>query len=261
MDRSWQQVSVREIRPGAHVSGARKLPVETPVSLEFNGIGYAVMMATPLDLEDFATGFALSEQIVRSVSEISSVSPVETENGWIIRIQIASLHTGRLLERVRVRASDSSCGLCGLESLEQVMRPLPRISAELDVRDEALFKALEGLSHHQPLNRETGGVHAAAFCAPGGEIVCVREDVGRHNALDKLIGALANSATPAESGFILVSSRCSYELVEKTVLSGCPVLVAISTATTLAAERAHQAGLRLVALARPDSMLEVIPPG
>ncbi|MBA3066944.1 MAG: formate dehydrogenase accessory sulfurtransferase FdhD [Hyphomonas sp.] len=254
-----EPASVTEIFPDAHKRGTRNIPIEAPISLEFNGIGYAVMMATPADLEDFASGFALSERIVRSVSEIDSIDIHQTEKGWIVRIRINAQLSQPLLERVRTRVSESSCGICGLENLDLVARPLPKVTAAAEIADGALFKALAALRGHQPLNQATGGTHAAAFCSPAGEILRAREDVGRHNALDKLIGALARSGLQPTDGFFLLSSRCSYELVEKTAVAGCPVLVTISTATSLAVSRAREAGLRLITLARPDSMLEFLP--
>jgi FdhD protein len=146
-----------------------------------------------------------------------------------------------------------------VENLDRIAAPLPPVPVAPPIADAAIFRALDGLSAHQPLNRATGGVHAAAFCTRDGDIVLVREDVGRHNALDKVIGALARAGMDPAQGFLLLSSRCSYELVEKTVLAGCPTLVTISTATTLAVDRATQAGLTLLALARPDAVLQMTP--
>jgi FdhD protein len=248
---------VVRIAPHERMTSERRLPVEAPVAVEYNGIGYAVMMMTPAALKDFAIGFSLSEGLVARGGEIGSIDTHETEQGIVLRIALPAENGAKLLERVRTRVSESSCGLCGLENLASVNRPLPRITAQLEVKDAALFKALESLRAHQPLNAATGGAHAAAFCSPQGEICLVREDVGRHCAIDKLIGALAQAGISPASGFILLSSRCSYELVEKTVLAGCSVLVTISTATTFAASRAKAAGLRLIALARSDAMLEL----
>jgi FdhD protein len=231
--------------------------VEAPIAIEFNGIGYAVMMATPDDLEDFAVGFALSERLAASPADILDVDPFETPQGWVLRITLTPERIAPIMERVRVRVSEGSCGLCGLENLEQIARPLPPLKASSQIDKSAIFTALDALRAHQPLNAATGGAHAAAFCGPDGRILAVREDVGRHCALDKLLGALARTGTSPASGFLLLSSRCSYELVEKTVIAGCPLLVTISTATTLAADRARAAGLRLVALARPDAALQV----
>lgn len=250
-----QSVSTQIITPNTRKDGTRTLPVEMPVAIEFNGIGYAVMMASPTDLEDFGLGFALSEGLIGSPSDVEEITPFETDKGWLLKIQIPKSALATVTDRVRVRVSEGSCGLCGLENLEQVARPLPPITANLDVKDTALFRALEDLRNHQPLNADTGGVHAAAFCTPDGKVQLAREDVGRHNALDKLIGALARAGISPASGFFLLSSRCSYELVEKTVIAGCPLLVTISTATSLAVSRAQAAGLTLIALARPDAML------
>lgn len=257
MTDSIVNVPVDRLTPTDSMPAERTLPVEMPIAIEYNGIGYAVMMATPVDLEDFAVGFSLSERIIPRAADVLDVNAHETPQGIVLRITIAQDRIEPMLERVRVRVSESSCGLCGLENLEQVARPLPSITAPLDVATPAIFAALDKLYDHQPLSKATGGAHAAAFCAPDGAIVHVREDVGRHCALDKLIGALAKADISPASGFILLSSRCSYELVEKTVIAGCPMLVTISTATSLAAERAKAAGLTLIALARRDAMLRL----
>lgn len=257
MTDSTVSVPVDRLTPTDSRLEERTLPVEMPIAVEYNGIGYAVMMATPVDLEDFAVGFSLSERIIPHASDVLDVNAHETPQGIVLRITIAQKRMGPMLERVRVRVSESSCGLCGLENLEQVARPLPPVTALIDVAPSAIFGALDALYDHQPLSKATGGAHAAAFCAPDGQILCVREDVGRHCALDKLIGALAQADLSPATGFILLSSRCSYELVEKTVMAGCPVLVTISTATSLAAERAKAAGLTLIALARRDAMLRL----
>jgi FdhD protein len=160
-----------------------------------------------------------------------------------------------VIERVRHRVSESSCGLCGIENLEQALRPLPRLTSAGEVEPAAIFRALEQLRAHQPLNAATGAVHAAALCAADGTIRAAREDVGRHNAFDKLIGAMLRDGLAWDGGFALLSARCSYELVEKAVLAECPLLVTVSMATSLAVERAEEAGLRLIALARSDAML------
>lgn len=238
---------------------SRSVAVEAPVSVEFNGIGYAVMMASPADLEDFAVGFALSERLVENPGEILAIDQHVAPAGHILRITLAESRTETLLGRVRHRVSDSSCGLCGIENLEQALRPLPVVTAASDADDAAVFAALARLHEFQLLNRETGAVHAAARCSADGTILSVREDVGRHNAFDKLIGAMARAGEDWAGGFALLSSRCSYELVEKAVLSNCPMLVTISAPTTLAVERAHAARMRLVVLARSDAILAVSP--
>ncbi|SKB25614.1 formate dehydrogenase accessory sulfurtransferase FdhD [Sphingopyxis flava] len=235
----------------------RVVPIEAPVSIEVSGIGYAVMMATPTDLPDFGLGFAMSEGLVDGPDQVEGIDVHAIEGGWALRIWLPRERSARALERARRRVSESSCGLCGIENIEEVLRPLPPVTARVAVGREALAAALTALGEHQPLARATGAVHAAAFCTPDGAIQLAREDVGRHNALDKLIGALARAAISPANGFILLSARCSYELVEKTVRAGCPMLVTISAPTSLAAERAAAAGLTLVTLARPDSALLV----
>ena len=252
-------LAVRRIGLGEPGDAAltRAVPIEAPVSIEVCGIGYAVMMATPTDLEDYGLGFAMSEGLVDGPDQIRGIDTQPIEGGWALRIWLPPERSERALERARKRVSESSCGLCGIENIEEVLRPLPAVTASIAVDRAGLVAALASLGDHQPLGRATGAVHAAAFCAPDGAIRLAREDVGRHNALDKLIGALARAGIDPASGFILLSARCSYELVEKTVRAGCPMLVTISAPTSLAAERAAAAGLTLVALARPDSALVV----
>lgn len=234
----------------------RLLAVEAPVAIEINGLGYAVMMATPADLGDYAVGFCLSEQLIASPAQLLSAEASEVPaGGWMLRIQLAADDAAPLMERARLRLSEGSCGLCGIESLEQVLRPLPPVTARLDVDDAAIFRAVSALPELQPLGRVTRAVHAAAFCDLDGTVRLVREDVGRHNALDKLLGAMAQAGLGAGEGFIVLTARCSFELVQKAVLAGCPLLVTISAASTLAAQQAAAHGLRLVSLAREDSFL------
>lgn len=233
----------------------REVATETPVAMEVNGFGYAVLMASPADLEDLVTGFALSEGLIDRVDDIEQIDSHEAEAGLILRLRIAAHLTDRLGERLRPRLSDSSCGLCGLENIQQVMRPLPPVRSVCDAGPAAIFRARATLADAQPLNAKTGAVHAAALASPDGTIRLVREDVGRHNAFDKLIGAMARARLDWDSGFALLSSRCSFELVEKAVMAGCPMLVTISAPTSLAVDRAREAGLRLAVLARQDSLL------
>jgi FdhD protein len=255
-------LAVRQIGLAAPGDAARvrSVPIEAPVSIEVGGIGYAVMMATPADLEDYALGFALGEGLVETPDQVRRIDAHPVEGGWALRIWLPPERNEIALERARKRVSESSCGLCGIENIEQILRPLPPLAARIATDRNAIAAALAALRDHQPLGRATGAVHAAAFCSPTGEILHAREDVGRHNALDKLIGALARAGIDPASGFILLSARCSYELVEKTVRAGCPMLVTISAPTSLAAERAAQAGLTLVTLARADSALVVSDP-
>lgn len=233
----------------------RQVIVETPIAIEYNGIGYAVMMATPIDLKDFAIGFSLSEKLIDHAGQILTVDVHQAELGWILRMQLPQKNAEKVFARARQRVSESSCGLCGMDSLEEVMRPLPLVSTQIEVPDESIFVALSSLRPHQTLNAATGSAHAAAFCAPDGSILMTREDVGRHNALDKLIGALASARLDISTGFILLTARCSLELAQKAILANCPMLVTISAATDLAIDIAQKYGLRLVSLARPDAAL------
>lgn len=235
----------------------RAVAVEQPVAIEFNGLGYAVMMATPADLEDFAWGFAQSERLIARAGDVVDAEVWATEAGVILRVQLADACAPLVLERVRHRVSESSCGLCGIENLEQALRPLPVLPAAPVPMPEAVFRALEALDGLQPLSSATGAVHGAALCGADGAIRLVREDVGRHNAFDKLNGAMLRQGLGWDGGFALLTARCSYELVEKAVLAGCPTLATISAPTSLALERARDASLNLITLARPDSYLAV----
>jgi len=253
--------AVRWVAPdGSSEERTRALAVEMPVAIELNGMGYAVMMMTPDHLDDFATGFALAERLIEPGERLDGIDTHQTGHGIILRANLPPERVERVAERVRHRVSESSCGLCGIENLEQALRPLPRVTAQSAASDAAIFTALEGLRAKQPLSRETGAVHAAALCSAAGDILLVREDVGRHNAFDKLIGAMARQGLQWDGGFALITARASYELVEKAALSDCPMLVAISAPTSLAADRAREAGLKLVVLARPDSVLVIESP-
>ena len=212
-------------------------------------------MASPAALIDLAYGFARSERLIEFVDEIVAAEAEPLANGIALRLTLAPDAAARIVDRVRHRTSDSSCGLCGVENLEQAMRPLPMLPNKWVGSDSAVFAALEALRDAQPLNAETGAVHAAASCTIDGTIRLVREDVGRHNAFDKLIGAMLRGGMGWDGGFALLTSRCSYELGEKAVLSVCPMLATISAPTALALERAQAAGLALRVLVRPDALL------
>jgi FdhD protein len=233
----------------------RELAVETPAAIEVNGLGYAVLMASPLDLTELVYGFLLTERLIDTADQISDVEAHATPVGIILRVTVAEVVAERLVLRVRHRTSDSSCGLCGIENLEQALRPLPRAERGWSGSDAAVFAALTALAARQDLNRATGAVHAAARCTVDGIVLDVREDVGRHNAFDKLIGAMLRAGQDWDGGFALLTSRCSYELVEKAALSACPMLATISAPTDLAVRRASDAGLALRVLARRDALL------
>lgn len=231
------------------------LAQEHPVAFEYNGLGYAVMLASPADLEDFAVGFTAAEGLASCAADILNIAIAPLERGTIIRITLPENRAAPLRERLRLRLVEGSCGLCGLETIEEVLRPLPPVTARPVITAAAVIDALGLLRDHQPLGRATGAMHAAAFCDAAGRIIAAREDVGRHNALDKLIGHLMREGLDPALGFVLLSARCSCELVEKAVRAGVPALVTISAASDLAVDRARAAGLTLIALARSDSAL------
>ena len=247
------------LRPDGPHAGDRRIAVEAPVAIEVDGLGYAVMMMTPERLEAFAIGFMLTERLADSVSDILAVEPFEADAGWIVRVALADRCRGRLHDRVRHRTSDTACGLCGIAGLEQVRRPVSRTMPAPTIAPDALFAALAGLRDHQPLSAATGAVHAAAACDGSGRIVAAEEDVGRHNALDKLIGTLASAGQPID-GFLLVTSRLSFEMVDKALVAGAPLLAGISAPTAMAVDHARAHGLTLIALARPDAMLLMTDP-
>jgi FdhD protein len=248
-------------RDGTRHPVTREWVPEAPVALEFNGLAYAVMMATPADLEDFALGFALTEGLAKSPADLSDLAVAEVDKGWIVRATLTGLGIEQLTERVRARVAESSCGLCGIENLDAVAKPLPKVPAHGTLDEAAIFAALAALREHQPLTRRTGAAHAAAFASSDGAILHAREDVGRHNAMDKLVGALATAGRDPAAGFILSTARCSYEIVEKAVRAAATRLVTVSLPTSMAVERAKAAGLSLWCLARDDSVLLVNPAG
>ncbi|MEH3038962.1 MAG: formate dehydrogenase accessory sulfurtransferase FdhD [Sphingomonas paucimobilis] len=233
----------------------RAVAIEAPVAIEVNGLGYAVLMATPVDLEDLAYGFVLAERLVEHAGEVIDISVHPAASGTLLRVTLVAERHDRVADRVRHRVSESSCGLCGIENLEQALRPLPSLAVRSSATPAAILAAAAALRDHQPLARATGATHAAALCSAEGTIHLVREDVGRHNAFDKLIGAMRRSEHDWDGGFALLSSRCSYELVEKAVLANCPLLATLSAATTLALDRAADAGLSLRTLVRGEAML------
>lgn len=233
----------------------RPVADEAPIAIEYNGLGYAVLMASATDLQDLAYGFSRAERLIEKAGQIVDIDIHRAERGMLVRIILTEDRLALVAERVRHRVSESSCGLCGIENLDQALRELPMVDAGAAPADAAIFAALGALPDHQPLNAATGAVHAAALCGSDGAIRLAREDVGRHNAFDKLVGAMLREGLAWDGGFALLSSRCSYELVEKAALAGCPTLVTVSAPTGLAIDRARAAGLRLVVLARPDSML------
>ena len=232
--------------------GTRAIPEETALALTYNGGTYAVMMGTPQNLEDFAVGFSLSEGIVQSRKEISSLEIVDLDDGIELRMWLAEDKAVRLGERRRHIAGPTGCGLCGIDSITEAVRPTAVVAKGRSFVPRELMTAMASLPPRQPINVETRAVHAAAFWTPAAGIVALREDVGRHNALDKLAGALAQVKTPASEGMVLLTSRVSVEMVQKTAAIGAPVMVAVSAPTALAVKIAEAAGITLVAVARSD---------
>jgi FdhD protein len=229
---------------------------EVPVALVYNGHSQAVMMATPKDLEDFAVGFSLTEQFIQSPAEIGDIDLVPTEKGVRVELKVPEAVVTRMIEaRNRSLVGNTGCGLCGVDTLEQVEKPLEAVGAGATVDFLRIQAALSALSDRQLLNAEAHAVHAAAFADFKGKLRLVREDVGRHNALDKLIGALGRAGTTVNDGFCVITSRCSYEMVQKAAVAGFQILVAISAPTAPAVHIARNTGMTLIALARPDSML------
>ncbi len=239
-------------RGGAATRGTRAIPEERPVALSYNRSAYAVMLATPADLEDFALGFSITEGIVRSASEIEELDIVPAETGIELRMWLAPERADSMTQRQRRLAGPSGCGLCGLESLADAVRTPPRIASDASFDTAAIDTAMAALPAAQKLNRQTRAVHAAAFWHPRRGLVALREDVGRHNALDKLVGALARDGVVAAEGLVLLSSRISVEMVQKAAMLGAPVVVAVSAPTALAVRVAEEAGITLVGVARAD---------
>lgn len=233
--------------------GQRDVPEEVPVAFSLLGTTYAVMMASPVDLHDFAVGFCLSEEIVGRADEIESVDAVEVDGGLDLQIRLVEAVQKNLKTRQRSMAGPVGCGLCGIESVEAALRAAPPVVRDLEVSAGDVMDAVASLKEHQAVNKVTHAVHAAGFYVPGTGIVAVREDVGRHNALDKLVGCLAVAGIAGGSGFVVLSSRVSLEMVQKTARLGAPLLAAVSAPTALALDVAALAGVCVVAVARDDA--------
>jgi len=250
--RGVAQASVTWWTTGSSVRQPDWLAEEVPVAFVFNGISHAVMLASPADLEDFALGFAFTEGIVAAPAEIESLETVEEEIGIELRMTLAGERSTALAERRRMMTGPVGCGLCGIESLTEAVRPVPAVSGGIAVRSADIFAALDATKAAQAINKQTHAVHAAAFWTPGSGLVALREDVGRHNALDKLAGALARAGVQPATGIVVVTSRLSVELVQKAAVIGAPILIAVSAPTALALRTAENAGITVVAVARSD---------
>lgn len=250
---SYRRVARTALRQGTVAAGERSVPEEVPVAFSYGGSTHAVMMASPADLVDFAIGFSLTEGIISARSEILSVEVIGAGQGFDVQVDLRDAEADALRARRRHMAGPVGCGLCGIESIEQAVRLVPDLSgAKLSVEGQEIVAAMKALNDAQDLNGETRAVHGAGFYNPEKGLLAAREDVGRHNALDKLAGAVVNAGISARAGIVAVTSRLSVEMVQKTAILGSPVLAAISAPTALAIETAERAGITLVALVRGE---------
>jgi FdhD protein len=226
---------------------------EVPVALVYNGRPYVVVMGTPADLEDLAVGFSVTEGIVAGASDLRGVEVVRASHGIEVQMEVSTIDAERLADRARGLVSRTGCGLCGVETIGDALRVPAVVASTLTVAPGAVWKAASELSRRQTINNETSTVHGAGWATPDGDLHLVREDVGRHNALDKVLGALARAGRRAGEGFVIVTSRASYEMVQKAAMCGVELLAAISRPTGLAIRFADAANVTLAALVRGES--------
>jgi len=244
-------VTVQNWHSAAASAGSDHIAAETPIALTYNRQSHVVMMGTPADLEDFALGFSLTEGLIGSPADLLSTRVIPREGGIEVAMTITEDWFDRLATQRRNLTGRTGCGLCGAERIEQALRYPAPVGDSVRTTHAAVQQALSSMQAHQPLQGVTGATHGAAWCDREGAIQLLREDVGRHNALDKLIGALFRTGFDAGSGFVVVSSRASYEMVYKAAAMGMEMIVAVSAPTTLAIEFAERAGVTLVGFARP----------
>ncbi|WP_395689021.1 formate dehydrogenase accessory sulfurtransferase FdhD [Aestuariivirga sp.] len=232
-----------------------QVPEEVPLSLQFNSQAYAVMMGTPADFEDFAVGFALAEGIISQAADVTGLLVLPSEHGYAIDLSVPEARINRSRMARRNLEGRTGCGLCGIEDIRDAVRMPGRALPAVALSPQAVARAYENLPRHQPMSRENRTVHAAAWCSVDGDILLAREDVGRHNALDKLIGAMARGGRSMADGFVLMSSRCSFELVQKCAIAGIGALATVSAPTALALSLARGAKLKLAALSSRGVMI------
>ena len=245
------RAEVVSLRGGVTRARSDWLADEVPVALIFNGVSHAVMLATPGDLADFGLGFALTEGLLEDRAELRGIDIVPVATGIELHLEVSSACAWRLRERRRTLAGRTGCGLCGTEQLAQVRRRLS-VAPVVHVSFAAMARAQRDLRQHQSLQALTGATHAAAWCTLDGRVQLVREDVGRHNALDKLVGALVSAGLPAAQGFACITSRASFEMVQKTAAAGIGALAAVSAPTKLAVDTALSLGVALAGFVRGD---------
>lgn len=232
-----------------------QVPEEVPLAVQFNSQNYAVMMGTPADFEDFAVGFAIAEGLIAKASDVTAVLVLPTEQGYAIDLSVPEEKINRDRMAKRSLEGRTGCGLCGIEDMKDAIRMPSSRLPDVELRPQAVARAYQQLPDHQPMSRVNRTVHAAAWCSVDGEILLSREDVGRHNALDKLIGALAREGREMGNGFVLMSSRCSFELVQKCAIAGIGALATVSAPTALALSLARRSHLKLAALASRGVMI------
>jgi len=249
----WRTVAVERWKHGQLSDEDDRVADEVPIAMVYNGISHAVMLASPIGLESFGLGFSLTEGIIADQSELFDLEVVVRSEGIELQMEIAQQRFAALKEKRRSMAGRTGCGLCGAENLQHVVRHPAPVRAGCHITPKILHEAFHQLREHQPLQGITGAVHAAAWVSEHGQILFAQEDVGRHNALDKLIGTLALTRTEVASGFVIVTSRASYEMVQKTASFGIALLAAISAPTGLAIELAKETGLTLIGFTRNDS--------
>ena len=250
---SLKQVSVLRVRDGEQTIAMDVIAVEVPVALEYNGISHVVMLASPANLENFALGFSLSEGIIQQASELYACEVEATAAGWLVHLEIAAERFMLLKERRRNLAGRTGCGLCGTESLEQVTRCKTVVSHRHHFTEAAILNGMHAMQNLQPMQKQSGATHAAAWMTAQGQIECVREDVGRPNALDKLIGVMAEQKQDFTAGVLLITSRASYEMVQKAAIMNVGVIAAISAPTSFAVELAEQTEVTLMGFMRDQS--------
>lgn len=241
-----------QVEHGAASAVVEEIAEESPIALVYNGVPHVVVMASPADLEDLALGFSLSEGVIESPAELGGIEIVPEQTGYSVYLSVPPARVAVIEQRRRNMTARTGCGVCGAETIEQAMRDVPQVAASKRLTHAAIAGAMKQLPDLQLLNAATGATHAAGWADRGGQVSCVREDVGRHNALDKLIGALALARVETSQGFAVITSRASYEMVQKAAMAGIGLIAAVSAPTALAVRIAHQAHVTLAGFVRGE---------